>query len=502
MKAYLPLVLMIILSVGGCQEAETPPPSQPNFVFILADDLGWADLSSYGSSFYETPNLDQLAAEGTRFTQAYAACPVCSPTRASIMTGKYPARLDITDWIPGRQAVRPGLPEDRFVPQPFRLELPLEEITIAEALKTSGYTTCFVGKWHMGNDSTYWPENQGFDYNIGGWSRGAPTGKKSATEGGYFTPYQNPRLEDGPKGEYLTDRLVDESLQFLERHQETPFLLYLSFYTVHNPMQGKMDKVDKHEKRSEALGVKEEDRFDTDKDWIKKAPKGNFRERTVQDHAIYASMVESMDENIGRVLDKLKGLGLDENTVVFFMSDNGGLSTSEGSPTTNAPLRAGKGWLYEGGIREPMIIKWPQEMQQTAICDYPVTSTDFYPTILEMAGVEANPIQHADGKSMTSLLKGEMPEADRALYWHYPHYSNQGGEPGSAIRKGKYKLIDLLEEDKIELYDIEADPGETNDLAAENPGKKAELKSLLDDWRKTMKAKMPEPNPNYEPKTL
>lgn len=502
MKAYLPLVWMMILFIGGCQEAETPPPSQPNFVFILADDLGWADLSSYGSSFYETPNLDQLAAEGTRFTQAYAACPVCSPTRASIMTGKYPVRLDITDWIPGRQAVRPGLPEDRFIPQPFRLELPLEEITIAEALKTSGYTTCFVGKWHMGSDSAYWPENQGFDYNIGGWSRGAPTGKKSATEGGYFTPYQNPRLQDGPEGEYLTDRLVDESLQFLEQHQEIPFLLYLSFYTVHNPMQGKTDKVTKHEKRSEALGVKEEDRFDRDKYWIKKAPKGNFRERTVQDHAIYASMVESMDENIGRVLDKLKGLGLDENTVVFFMSDNGGLSTSEGSPTTNAPLRAGKGWLYEGGIREPMIIKWPQEMQQTAICDYPVTSTDFYPTILEMAGVDTNPIQHPDGQSMTSLLKGEMPDADRAIYWHYPHYSNQGGEPGSAIRKGKYKLIDLLEEDKVELYDIETDPGETHDLAAENPGKKAELKSLLDDWRKTMNAKMPEPNPNYNPKTL
>ena len=502
MKQLFPVLTLLLWAAGAWSCQPSNPASdqkRPNFVFFLADDLGWADLSCYGSSFYETPNLDRLAAEGTRFTQAYAACPVCSPTRASIMTGKYPARLDITDWIPGRQTYRAGLPQDRFLPKPFRKELPLEEITLAEALKEAGYTTCFAGKWHIGEDSLYWPENQGFDYNYGGWSRGAPTGKKSATEGGFFTPYQNPRLPDGPPGEYLTDRLVDESIRFLEKHRQDPFLLYLSFYTVHNPMQGKTDKVARHEQRSLALGIPDSARFITTRDWIKKAPEGDFRERVVQDHAIYASMVESLDENVGRVLDKLAELGLSENTVVFFMSDNGGLSTSEGSPTSNLPLRAGKGWLYEGGIREPMIIRWPVAAQKGMVSDVPVTSTDFYPTMLEMAGLPLKPLQHQDGESLVPVLKGILPPDERPIYWHYPHYSNQGGEPGSAIRKGKYKLIQLFEEDRTELYDLEADPGETRDLAEAMPGKVAEMQSLLQIWRQSLGAKMPDPNPAYLP---
>lgn len=502
MKQLLPVLTVVLWAAGvwSCGPSNPAPDKErPNFVFILADDLGWSDLGCYGSTFYETPNLDRLAGEGTRFTEAYAACPVCSPTRASIMTGKYPARLDITDWIPGRQEFRAGLPQDRFLPKPFRHELPLEETTLAEALKAAGYATCFVGKWHIGEDSIYWPENQGFDYNFGGWSKGSPTGKKSATEGGYFTPYQNPRLPDGPEGEYLTDRLVAESLQFLDMHKNDPFLLYLSFYTVHNPMQGKFEKIARYEQRAQALGISDEERFVVDKPWIRQAPEGNFRERVVQDHAIYASMVESLDENIGRVMNQLATLGLSENTVVIFMSDNGGLSTSEGSPTSNLPLRAGKGWLYEGGIREPMIIKWPAAPQKGIVCDVPVTSTDFYPTMLEMAGLPLLPQQHPDGKSLVPLLKGETDLSDRALYWHYPHYSNQGGEPGSVIRKGKYKLIELFEEDKLELYDIEADPGETKDISGEMPEKFAELKSMLDSWRNDVQAKMPDPNPTYTP---
>ena len=498
LRFVISITLLIFLVATGCNKQE----QKPNFVFILVDDLGWKDLGCYGSTFHETPNLDKLASEGIRFTNAYAACPVCSPTRASIMTGKYPARIDLTDWIAGRQQWANQTGEHKLLPKPFKHQMELEETTLAEALKEAGYTTFFAGKWHLGEDSVYWPTNQGFYINKGGWKKGSPNGRR-----GYFSPYKNPRLADGPKGEYLTDRLADESIAFLEEYHSNPFLLYLSFYTVHNPLNGKPEKIKKYEKKRDSLNYTDEERFNRDKPWMKTFGRGSFKERLVQDNPVYASMVESMDENIGRVLDKLKELDLHKNTIIFFMSDNGGLATSEGSNTTILPLRAGKGWLYEGGIREPMIIKWPGNNLNGQTNDIPVTSTDFYPTILEMAGLQLKPEQHIDGKSLVPLLKKNNDSTkisneffNRPIFWHYPHYSNQGGKPGSAVRLGNYKLIEFFEDNRIELYDLENDPGERQNISEEYPGVVNKLKNLLDSWRDSVNAKYPEPNPLYQEK--
>lgn len=493
-KQLLFLISLLVLITTGCNKKE----QRPNFVFILADDLGWKDLGCYGSTFHETPNLDRLASEGVRFTNAYAACPVCSPTRASIMTGKYPARIDLTDWIAGRQQWANKTGEHKLLPKPFKLQMELQEITLAEALKEAEYKTFFAGKWHLGQDSVYWPTYQGFDINKGGWKKGSPNGKQ-----GYFSPYKNPKLKDGPEGEYLTDRLADESVAFLEEYHNRPFLLYLSFYTVHNPLNGKPEKIEKYEKKQDSLNYTDQERFIRDKPWMKTFGRGNFKERLVQDNPVYASMVESMDENIGKVLNKIKELEIEENTIIFFMSDNGGLATSEGSNTTNLPLRAGKGWLYEGGIREPMIIKWQDNKLSGITNEIPVTSTDLYPTILDMAGLQLKPEQHIDGKSLVPLLTNHDTAAiyeeliNRPLFWHYPHYSNQGGRPGSAIRLGKYKLIEFFEDNTIELYDLENDPGEVRNIVKEYPDIVKELKDLLDSWRDSVNAKFPDPNPLY-----
>ncbi len=445
-----------------------------NFVFILIDDMGWTDAGCYGSTFYETPNIDRLAAKGMRFTDAYAACPVCSPTRASIMAGKYPARLHLTNWLYGD--IRKQLVGPRYIRQ-----LPLEEVTVAEALKAAGYTTGFVGKWHLGGEG-YWPEHQGFDTNVAGWTSGSP-------RGGYFSPYKNPRLNDGPKGEYLTDRLTDEAVRFLEKNRERPFLLYLSHYAVHTPLQAKRHYTDKYKAKAASLPAAKGPRF---------LPEAERQTRQVQDHPVYASMVQSMDESVGRVMKKLEDLGVADRTVVIFMSDNGGLSTSEGHPTSNVPLRAGKGWLYEGGIREPMIIKWPGVVRPGSLCHEPVTSTDFYPTMLEMAGLRPRPAQHVDGLSLVPLLKGGRSLDRRAIFWHYPHYSPQGGRPSGAVRVGNHKLIEFYEDDRIELYDLKADIGEKRNLAAKMPQRAAKLRRMLHDWRRALDARMPTPNPQWK----
>ncbi|MEZ4774208.1 MAG: sulfatase [Bacteroidia bacterium] len=476
-----------LLSLLSCEK--TPPP-KPNFVFFLVDDWGWTDAACFGSSFYETPNIDRLAAEGMRFTNAYAACPVCSPTRASIMTGKYPARTGVTDWIPGRQSYRPIEAANRNIARPFRLELPLEEKTIAEALKEAGYKTFFTGKWHLGGEG-FWPENQGFDINKGGHDKGSPPG-------GYFSPYKNPRLDNGPDGENLTDRLANESIDFLETTGEQPFLLYLSFYTVHNPLQTWDSLEQKYEQKKALAGYSDEQRM-IDEPWMEKAPEGNYKTRLVHDNAKYAGMVETLDYNIGRVMDKLKERGLDKNTIVILMSDNGGLATAEGSPTSNLPLRAGKGWLYEGGIREPMIIKWPGVTIGGSASAEPVTSTDFYPTMLQMAGIPLDPNLHPDGESLVPLLNQTGKPDREAIFWHYPHYANQGGFPGGAVRQGKYKLIQDYEDMHIELYDLEADPGEKHDLSAELPEIARQLTDKLESWRQSVHAEMMDPNPEYDP---
>ncbi|WP_150107476.1 sulfatase [Pedosphaera parvula] len=450
---------------------------RPNFVFILADDLGWKDVGFNGSTFYETPNLDRLAREGMRFTDAYAACSVCSPTRASIMTGKYPARLHLTDWLPGR----PDKPDQILKHPKIITELPAAEITLAKALQEGGYKTAFIGKWHLGGLG-HWPEQAGFDINIGGCGMGHPSS--------YFSPYKNPTLKDGPVGEYLADRLTDEAVKFIENTKGTPFLLYLSHYSVHTPLQAKKGLIEKYQKKVMQLPPTKGPEFVTE---------GNTNARQVQNQPIYAAMMQSLDESVGRVLDKLKELGLDKNTVIIFTSDNGGLSTAEGAPTSNMPLRAGKGWPYEGGVREPLVVKWPGVTKAASVSDHQVMSTDYYPTLLEIAGLPARPEQHLDGISFTPALRGkEMGE--RPLFWHYPHYSNQGGAPSSSIRKGDWKLIEWYEENRIELFNLRLDVGEKNDLASTSALKREELKSELQAWRASVKADMPLPNPNFDPK--
>jgi len=493
------------LAASGCSPSASPA-GRPNFLFILVDDLGWRDLGCFGSTFYETPNLDRLAGQGMRFTDAYAACPVCSPTRASIMSGKYPARIHLTDWIAGRQSNPKMHRYMKVLPPEFELQMALEETTIAEALKESGYRTMFSGKWHLGETEEFWPEHQGFDVNKGGWSRGAPYYRKydPATDSwsgdsGFVSPYKNPRLSDGPVGEYLTDRLADETIRFIEENKSDPFLAYLSFYTVHNPMHGKREVVEKYLAKAKELGLDRVNPWVEGLPWMEQPAPGQWRDRVIQSHAEYAAMVEALDENVGRVLASLDENGLAGNTVVIFMSDNGGLSTAEGSPTSNRPLRAGKGWLYEGGIREPMMVKWPGVVEPGTVCSEPVISTDFYPTMLEMAGLPLRPEQHLDGVSLVPLLKRNGSLDRDSLYWHYPHYGNQGDSPGGVIRSGDFKLIERYEDGRLELYNLRTDVGETRDLAGTMPDKAKTLRDRLENWRQSVDAHMPQPNPNYNP---
>jgi arylsulfatase A-like enzyme len=465
---------------------------KPNFVFILIDDLGWKDLGCYGSTFYETPNIDRLAAAGMRFTNAYAACPVCSPTRASIMTGKYPARVHLTNYIAGAR-------RGKLLPAEYLHHMRLEEVTLAEALKEAGYRTYFVGKWHLG-DEPYFPEHQGFDVNVAGSGAGSPPT--------YFYPYKRGNrsiagLEEGAEGEYLTDRLTDESLKLIEQDRGEPFLLYLSHYAVHIPLEARQALVERYKAKVARLGLADRPEFMTDEPWPKTAAgdekwRTTLKTRILQDHAVYAAMIESVDRSVGRVMSKLEELGIADNTIVIFMSDNGGLATAEGQPTCNLPLRGGKGWLYEGGIREPMIVRWPGVVRAGSVCDEPVTSTDFYPTMLEMAGLPLKPEQHVDGESLVPLLKGTGRVTRKAIYWHYPHYSNQGGKPGGAVRAGDFKLIEFYEDSRVELYNLRADIGEQHDLAAEMPDKAAELQQMLHQWRTEVGAAMPRPNAQWK----
>ncbi|MBN2271528.1 MAG: sulfatase-like hydrolase/transferase [Sedimentisphaerales bacterium] len=470
-----------MLALPGCASARQRRVAnkQPNFVFFLIDDLGWTDVGCFGSGFYETPNIDRLASQGMKFTNAYAACPVCSPTRGSILTGKYPARLGITQWIGG-----PNQPTE------YKHFMDLEEVTIAEAMKGAGYATAFVGKWHLGN-KPYYPDKQGFDVNIGGDSSGSPPT--------YFYPYKtaNRALEEmpagGEEGEYLTDRLTSESLKWLDANRDKPFLLYLSHYAVHTPIQSKLALTDKYKAKVGKLPKTDGAKFTP--------VYGKYRTKMVQDNAAYAGMVQSVDESVGRVMTRLEELGVADNTIVIFMSDNGGLSTvpNEG-PTCNLPLRAGKGWLYEGGIREPMIIKWPGVVQAGSECGEPVTSTDFYPTMLEMAGMRLRPEQHVDGVSLVPLLTEKGKLKRKAIYWHYPHYHGSGNRPSGAVRAGDYKLIEWYENGAVELYNLRDDISEKEDLAEKMPQKAAELKAMLAEWLKQVNAKMPasEPRNDFE----
>ncbi len=435
-------------------------PGRPNVVLILADDLGWTDLACFGSDLHETPALDRLARDGMKFTQNYSACTVCSPTRAALLTGKYPARLHITDWIPGLMPDNPRL----LVPD-WTKYLPLEETTLAEVFQAAGYTTATIGKWHLGGEA-YYPEKQGFDLNVAGTHNGAIRT--------FFAPWNISTLTpEGNAGDYLTDRLGEEAVKFIERAKDRPFFLYLPHYAVHTPIQGRADLVAKYEKKIlEGLNHK---------------------------NAAYAAMTESLDMAVGRVRAKLDELKLADRTIIVFTSDNGGRVPT----TSNAPLRVGKASAYEGGVRVPLIVYWPGVTKPGSVSDAPVITMDLFPTIVEMAGLPQAAARTAlDGVSIASLLRGGTQPTRDTLFWHYPHHQHYqlgGAMPYGAIRSGDFKLVEFFNDRHVELYNIRADIGETIELAASQPTKVEELRTRLHAWRKEVGAQLPTPNPKYDP---
>lgn len=452
-------VTAVLLSLQTTFAEGAPPNGRPpNIVFVLIDDMGWSDAGCYGNTFHETPNIDRLAQQGMRFTDAYAACPVCSPTRASIMTGKYPATLNLTDFIPGHWR-----PWAKLVVPEFNQQLPFDEITFAEALKPAGYVSGAFGKWHLGGRD-HDPDTQGFDDFL-------------VTGGRYFYPNfrTTPKIEI-KDGTYRADVLTDQAVKFIKSNRDRPFVLYLSHHVVHIPLEAKQELIDKYERKPKpAHGV---------------------------NNPIYAAMVEHADRSLGRVMQTLDELHLAENTVVIFFSDNGGLYRRfDGvgpAVMSNAPLRAEKGTLYEGGIREPLIVRWPGVVEPGSTCSVPVSSVDFFPTFVEIAGLKNKVTHPIDGVSLVPLLK-QTGGLDRdALFWHYPHYHHSS--PAGAIRAGDYKLIEYFEDGRLELYNLSKDIGEQHNLVREMPEKAKQLQQRLAAWRKSVGAKMPTPNPDYDPK--
>lgn len=479
MRSVLRIVVVGLMAVAAGVVYAAPAERVPNVVVFLVDDLGANDLGCYGSTFYETPNIDRLAAGGVRFTAAYSACPVCSPTRASMMTGRYPQRVGITDFINGSGVNQPEnwKRNTRLLPATNSDELKLDERTIAEALHDAGYATFFAGKWHLGGQG-FLPTDQGFDVNKGGLDWGQP---KS-----YYSPYRNPKLADGPLGESLTLRLADETCQFIDANREKPFFAYLSFYSVHTPLQSRKELIQKYD-------AKAADRKLTDPEF---GEERDSKVRFVQGHATYAAMIEETDTAVGMVLDKLEQLGLSDNTIVLFTADNGGLCTAPTWSTSNRPLRAGKGWMYEGGIRVASILRWPGVVKAGSTCETPIISMDYFPTFVEAAGQRLKDAKKVDGVSLVPLLRGEKL-AGRALYWDYPHYGNQGGAPASGMREGKWKLIEWREDGSLELFDLEADPSETTNLAESHADVAGRMHSGLEKWRRDVGAKSPTKNPKF-----
>jgi arylsulfatase A-like enzyme len=469
----LPLLCLTLLAALGVaiplnllRAAPAAPAAKPNIVFFLADDLGYMDIGANNpKTFYQTPRIDSIAAKGMRFTAGYAACPVCSPTRASIMTGKYPPRTGITDFIGGHRA-------GRLLPPPNQDHLALEEVTLAESLREAGYTNFFAGKWHLGRGE-FSPNAQGFGPGLMG------------DQQFYYPPSSQPPPDpkDDPK---TTDRIANEAVRFIEANADKPFFAYLPFLAVHVPIGARQDLVEKYRQKPappEGWGKERQSKV-----------------RLVQSDPVYAAMIEQLDRAIGRVLDALERQHLAERTIVVFMSDNGGLATGEGHPTSNLPLRGGKGWPYEGGIHEPWFIRAPGITRPGSICDTPVISTDFYPTLLALAGLPLKPSQHRDGVSLLPLLRGGNLERG-PLFWHYPHYSPQGGAPCGAVREGDWKLIEWYEDNSLELFNLRDDLAEQHNLAAANSDKARELQARLAAWRKSVNALMPAVNPDPDGKS-
>lgn len=455
---------------------------------ILIDDMGWKDLSACGSTFYESPNIDALMQSGMSFDNAYASCPVCSPSRASILTGKYPATVGVTDWIDTSGECHPV--KGYLIDAPYIKHLPKEEYNIARCFKDNGYNTFHVGKWHLGTEE-YYPQHQGFDVNIAGCHLGHP-------HHGYFSPYMIENLEDGPDGEYLTDRLTDEAIKLIEKSGDTPFFMNLWHYTVHMPAQAKEEDIKYFEDKARRMHLDKVNPFVEGENYpieIKRNMK--VRRRVIQSDAVYAAMIKNLDWNIGRLIQALKDMGKLDDTIIVFTSDNGGLATAEGSPTCNFPAREGKGWMYEGGTRVPLSISYPAIVRKNTHTQVVTTSPDLYPTLLEMAGLPLQPQQHVDGISLLPALSEKEME-QRPVFWHYPHYGNQGGTPGSSVRYGKWKLIEFFEDMHTELYDLENDPSEARNLAEINPDKRDELRQLLHNWRESICAKIPKRNPDWK----
>lgn len=484
-KLIISSVMLSLTYTGNVMaDAAADENKKPNVLFILADDFGWNDLGCMGSKYYETPNLDRLAQNGVLFTNAYAACQVSSPSRASIMTGKYTPHHGVTDWIGELwgEKWRTMNRHNKVLPAEYAMQLSKDEYTIAECLRDNGYTTFIAGKWHLGEEGS-WPEDHGFMVNKGGWSAGNP-------KGGYFSPYKNPKLEDGPDGENLSMRLGRETVSFMKEQKKNkkPFFAYLSFYAVHGPIETTHDNWKYFRDKADSMGIAKTG-FSVDR---------TLPVRQVQDNPVYAGLIKQMDDAIGYVLDNLEALGLDKNTLVIFTSDNGGVTSGDAYSTSLLPLRGGKGRQWEGGIREPLLIQFPQCKNPGSKCDVPVNGIDFYPTILDYAGIPVPERQEVDGVSIMPLLYGGRI-APRPLFWHYPHYGNQGGEPSSIIRDGDWKLIFYHEDLRCELYNLSIDISESEPLNIQYPDKVKELKAKLDAWLLEMNAKMPEADMLYNP---
>jgi arylsulfatase A-like enzyme len=496
---------IVLCLYAGTLFAET---RRPNVVYFLVDDLGWSDIGCYGSRFYETPAIDQLAREGMLFDNAYATCHVCSPSRASILTGKYPARTNLTEWLDGR----PERDFEKLHHGEKLTALPDSERTLAETLHEHGYATANYGKAHLRKD----PKTYGFDEAITGWVRS------------YYHPFGAEYHESLPakKGDYFTDRLTDAAIDFIERNKDKPFFVHLEHFSVHDPIQGRKDLVRKYERKLAGMppqqgpdyilepnpdgpSISSEKLKDLEADdnrtshqnarvwWVKQK----------QDNVEFAAMVQATDESLAKIRTKLNELGLERNTIIIFTSDNGGMASSNGYrginhpreklnarfASSNLPLRGAKGWNYEGGIRVPLIVHWPGKVQPNSTSHAVVTGTDYYPTLLDMLNLPSLPDQHVDGRSFLSALKGQT--YDRGpIYWHFPHYSNHGFQsPGGAIRSGRYKLLEYYENGTVQLFDLENDIGERNDLAKSQPQITQQMKQMLHDWREEVDAKMPYP---------
>ena len=498
--------IQILCPQTAMAKAET---RKPNIIFFLVDDLGWPDVGCYGSSFYETPAIDQMAKDGVKFDNAYATCHVCSPSRASILTGKYPARTDLTEWIGGKKE----MDHEKLHSAKKAKALPEGEITIAEALRSHGYATANYGKAHVARD----PKTYGFDEEITGWLRSFHAPFRS--HGGKYEILQ------AKKGDYFTDKLTDAALDFIERKKDQPFFVHLEHFAVHDPIEGRKDLVEKYKKKLAKMGSsagpdyilegnpdeaapseaslaemkknqRSDDFINTRVGWVKQK----------QDNVEFAGMVGAMDESLARIRAKLEELNIADNTIIIFTSDNGGMSATNRFQINNnrvqmdhrfsssmLPLRGGKGWLYEGGIRVPLIVYWPGHNKAGMVTDVPVTGTDFYPTLLEMLDLPLMPQQHKDGISFAPLLKGKPFNGHDAIYWHFPHYSNHGNQsPGGAIRVGHYKLLEYFENGTVQLFDLDNDLGEQTDISKQNPETTQKLLKMLQDWRQETDAKMPD----------